>query len=141
MFAGRMTRRYKRLATAMVLPLALACSDSESTGPKTNALVGTWQVTSLEAMGIDMIQLGMSMKFTFTAANTYTLVINDDTFGLCDTGSSCTESGRYVFTATKVTMDPGTEDEVTFDYTIQGAKVTFTTVVDGTRLTMILERS
>ena len=62
MFAARMTRRYKRLVRAMVLPLALACSDRESTGPKTNPLVGTWQVTSLEAMGIDMIQPGMSMK-------------------------------------------------------------------------------
>ena len=141
MFAARLTRRYKRLATAMVLPLALACSDSESTGPKTNALVGTWQVTSLEAMGIDMIQLGMSMKLTFTAGNTYTIVIKDDIFDYCDTGTSCTESGSYAVTATQVRMDPGTEDEVTFNYSVQGATLTFTTDVEGTRLTMILNRS
>ena len=141
MFARPMTQRLRILAIATVLPLAVACSNKDSTGPDANALVGTWQVTSFQAFGVDVIQLGMTMKFTFTATDTYSLVITGDAFGGCETSSDCTENGTYAATTTRITMDAGTPDEVTFNYSIQGARLTFTGDVEGTPVTIVLQRS
>jgi len=129
------------LAIATLLPLAVGCSDKDSTGPDTNALVGTWNVTSFEAFGIDVIQFGMTMKFTFTAAETYSLVITGDAIGGCETSSDCTENGTYSATTTRITMDAGTPDEVTFNYSIQGTRLTFTGDIEGTPVTIVLQRS
>jgi hypothetical protein len=37
-------------------------------------------------------------------------------------------------------MDPNTEDEVTFNYSINGTTMTFTGDIEGTQVTMILRR-
>ena len=126
---------------AVMLPLALACSGNESTSPDSNALVGNWQVTSFEALGIDFIQEGMSVELRLSAAGTYTFVIANDAFGFCETGTTCTDTGRFSSTSTQITMDAGTEDEITFNYSLRGTTLTLTTDVEGTQLTMVLQRS
>lgn len=135
------TRTWKLMAMALLLPLAAACSDSETTGPDADQLVGTWDVTSFQAFGIDIIQQGTTMELTLTAARTYTIVITDDLLGLCEPATSCTETGTYSATSTRITMDPNTEDEVTFNYSINGTTMTFTGDIEGTQVTMILRRS
>ena len=141
MFAHSKTRSWKPLALAALFSLAAACSDSETTGPDAGQLVGTWNVTSFQAFGIDVIQEGMTMKLTLTAGKTYTMVITDDFFGSCESAASCTESGSYSSTSTRITMDPNTEDEVTFNYSINGTTMTFTGDIEGTQVTLILRRS
>jgi hypothetical protein len=123
----------------MLMPLIVACSGDESTGPDSDPLVGTWQVTSFQTLGVDAIDLGMSMQVTLTSAKTYTLVITDDAFGACDAGTSCTETGSYSSTSTQITLDPG-PDEVTFNYSIQGNTMTFTGNIDGDPVTVVLQR-
>ena len=141
MLAYAKTRAWKHLAMVVLLPLAVSCSDSETTGPDSDRLVGTWQVTSFQAFGIDVIQQGMSMTLTLTAAKTYTIVITDDAIGTCDQATTCTETGTYSSTSTEITIDPATDDEVTFNYSIQGSTMTFTGNIDGTPVTMVLQRS
>ena len=53
MFARRTTGHWKHLAVAMLLPLVISCSDNDTTGPASDPLVGTWQVTRFEAFDID----------------------------------------------------------------------------------------
>ena len=141
MFARATIRTWKLLAFAALFSMAAACSDSETTGPAEEQLVGTWDVTSFQAFGVDAIQQGMSMELTLTAGKTYTIVITDDFLGTCDPETSCTESGSYSSTSTQITMDPGTEDEVTFNYSISGSTMTFTGNIEGIPVTMILRRS
>jgi len=97
--------------------------------------------THAKAQFLDVIQEGMTMKLTLTAGKTYTIVITDDVFGSCEAAASCTESGSYSSTSTRITMDPNTEDEVTFNYSINGTTMTFTGDIEGTQVTMILRRS
>lgn len=140
MFAQPLTQRHRLLAMALLLPLAVACSDNDATGPAPDPLAGTWQATSFEALGIDVIDLGMSMRLTLTAARTYTMVITNDAIGACDEDSSCTAAGTYSSTSTQLTFDPGLEDEVTFTYLIQGSTMTLTGDIDGTPVTMVLQK-
>ena len=141
MFGRLTTRPWKRLALAALFSMPAACSDSGTTGPNESQLVGTWDVTSFQALGVDLIQQGMTMELTLTAARTYTVVITDDFFDTCEGATSCTETGSYSSTATRITMDPGTEDEATFNYSINGSTMTFTADVDGIPVIMILRRS
>jgi hypothetical protein len=141
MFAPPTTRSWKLLALAALLPLAASCSDSETTGPAADPLVGTWDVTSFQAFGVDFIEQGMTMRITLTASKTYTVVVTDDALGTCETATDCTETGSYSSTSTQITIDPGLEDEVTFNYSIQGTTMTFTGDIDGTPVTIILQRS
>ncbi len=141
MFARPRTRPWKHLAMAVLFPLAAACSDSGTTGPAEERLVGTWDVTSFQVLGVDVIGQGMTMQLTFTAGKTYTIVITDDVIDACEAATECTETGSYSSTSTRITMDPGTADEVTFDYSINGTTMTFTGDIDDIPVTLVLRRS
>lgn len=140
MFARPLTQRSRLLTIALLLPLAVSCSDSDATGPVSDPLAGTWQATSFEVLGTDAIELGMSMRITFTAARTYSMVITNDAFGSCDEENSCTATGTYSSTSTHLTFDPGLEDEITFTYSIQGATLTLTGDIDGTPVSIVLQK-
>ena len=151
MFARSMTRRRTRIAMAVMLPLGLACSENESTGPESNPLVGTWQVTAFEVLGFNKIQRGLLMRLTLSADGTYSVEIENDSFGYCAPGPRCSATGRYSFTATQVRIDsarawwmgmgPGSEEEITFNYSMHGTTMMFTTDIEGTRTTLILQKS
>jgi hypothetical protein len=126
---------------ALMLPLLVGCSDKEPTGPGSDPLIGTWRVTRFEAFGVDAIALGLSMTISFTGAKTYTAQLTDPSGDSCDNGATtCTETGAYTSTSTQITLDPGTDDEVTLAYSIQGITMTFTGNLDGIPVTMVLER-
>ena len=151
MFARSMTRRRTRIAMAVMLPLTLACSENRSTGPESNPLVGTWQVTSFEVLGSQLILRGLLMRLTLSADGTYAVDIGNDSFGYCQTGISCRGTGRYSSTPTQIWinsarswwphMAPGSEEEITFNYSMHGTTMMFTTDIEGTRVTLILQRS
>lgn len=140
MFTRRTTQPWILLAMAVLLPLAAACSDDETTGPAADPLIGAWQVTSFQAEGMDFIALGMTMRITLTAAKTYTVIVSGDLIGTCDPVANCTETGSYSSTSTQLTIDPGTADAVTFNYSITGATMTFTGDIDGTAVTIVLQK-
>lgn len=141
MFARSRTTSWKLLAMAALLQLAVACSDKDATGPSSDGLVATWQATSFQVEGFDVIQQGMGVKITLTAGKTYTLVITNDFTGACEDSPNCTDTGAYSSTSTQITLDPGTPDEVTFNYAIQGSTMTLTGDIDGIPVTMKLQRS
>lgn len=112
-----------------------ACSDDDNpAGPGGNqdAYVGTWTATSFVVSGMDLIDLGMGLQATLTTSS-YSLTVTDDVVGICEGSGStdCTETGTLSGSGSQVTFDPGTADEVVFDYTIVGSNMTFTGAIDG----------
>lgn len=141
MFAHPMTRRFTLLALTLLLPLAVSCSGDDATGPSSDPLVGTWQVTSFQALGIDVIQQGMTMKLTLSASKSYTIVITNDAIGSCENATTCTDTGIFSSTSTQITMDPGTTNEITFSYVINGSTMTFTGNIDDVPVTVVLQKT
>lgn len=132
---------YLALVSAAPLPLLGGCSsDDNGTGPG-SALVATWNATSFSALGQNFIALGMTLRITFASGGTYSINIAGDLIGACDQGTSCVNTGSYSATATQVTLDPGTADAVTFNYTIQGQTLTLTGSIDGNQATITLTRA
>ncbi len=108
--------------------------------PADPAVVGTWNATSLDAGGTELIALGMSFSFTFGSDGTYIITITNDQGGLCDVGTDCTPTGSYTASATQIVLDPGTVDESILNYSISGTTMTVNATVDGTPLTVILTK-
>jgi hypothetical protein len=131
--------RYPALALALVfIP---ACSDDDPVAPGADPIIGTWQVTSFVGLGQDFIANGMSMTITLAADGDYTFAIANDLIGSCDVGSNCADSGTYTATSTQITIDPGTADAVTFNYSINGNTMTWTGSIDGNAATVTMVRS
>jgi hypothetical protein len=123
----------------MILAFAAACG-GDSNGPNSNALVGTWDATSFNDGTVDIIQQGEEITITFQSNGNYSVEITNDVAGLCDVGTSCTLTGPYSSGSGTVTLDPGTQDETVFDYTITGTTLTLTGNIDGTDVTIVLQR-
>jgi hypothetical protein len=89
-------------------------------------------VTSFATPTDDFIAQGMALVITFTSDGTHTLTVTNDLVGSCTPGPDCVEGGDYTATATTVTLDPGTVDEVVFDYTIAGTTLSMSGDIGGT---------
>ena len=127
-------------ATLVLSPWITGCSDDDDgTGPN-STLVGTWNATSIQALGNDFVALGMDLTLTLTEAGDYTLEVSGDLIGACAPNPSCTQNGPYTNTETQITLDPGTAEEVTFSYVIQGTTLTFTGAIDGTPVVFTFTR-
>lgn len=105
-----------------------------------SAVVGTWNATSFDAGGTELIGLGMSFSFDFATNGSYTITITNDQGGLCDVGTDCVETGNYTATDTQIVLDPGTVDESTLNYTISGSTMTVNATIDGTSITVVLNK-
>ncbi len=138
MLACRLTRlRLLRMAVLLSVVLT-ACSD-DSNGPAPgpgSALRASWNVTSFATAAEDFITQGMGLVITFKSDGTYALTVTDDLIGICNPGPDCLEGGDYTATTTTVTLDPGTVDEVVFDYTIAGTTLTMNGDIGGTLVTI-----
>ena len=68
---------------------------------------------------------------SFTVAN--------DQGGLCDVGTSCTETGSYTASDTQIILDPN-EDPQTLNYLISGSTVTVNADMEGTPITLVMDK-
>ena len=128
------------LVVMLVAALA-ACDDDDNPTGVTADLVGTWQVTSFTAPGFpDLIAAGMGLTLTLTE-NEYTISITNDQADFCDGATNCTDSGTYSATSSQITLDPGTVDAITFNYSIQGSTMTWTGSIEGTPVTIVATRT
>ena len=128
------------LAQLGATALIAGCSDDDDgTGPN-SPLVGTWNATSITALGNDLVALGMDVTLTLTEAGDYTLDITGDLIAFCAPETSCTQTGAYTNTETQITLDPGTAEEVILSYLIQGTTLTFTGTISGTPVAFTFTR-
>ena len=128
-----------RLGATLIAAALVGGCDDDPSGPS-SSLTGTWNATSFVVQGQDLIILGMDLALTLTASDTYTLTVANDLTGVCGTNASCTETGAFTSTATSITLNPGTLDEVTFNYVVQGQTLTFTGSIDGNAATIVFTR-
>jgi len=131
------TGRTKAALTIVLLAATLsACGDDGGPTGVASDLVGTWQVTRFQATGFpDFITAGMGLTLTLTE-NEYSLTVTNDLADICQGTTSCTTSGTYSATSSQITLDPGTTDEVTFSYNIQGSTMTWTGFIEGAPVTI-----
>ena len=136
-------RRRTIRSTVMTLALgwAIAGCSSDNTGPEINpAVVGTWNATSFVIQGgADLIGQGMTMSFVFADDGTYSFTVANDQGGLCDVGTSCTETGNYTASDTQIILDPN-EDPQTLNYSISGSTVTVNADMEGTPITLVMDK-
>lgn len=127
-----------RLAVLLAVAVS-ACSSDDSNAPAPvpgSALRASWNVTSFATAADDYIAQGMGLVIAFNSDGTYALTVTNDLVGVCNPGPNCVEGGDYTATATTVTLDPGTVDEVVFDYTIAGTTLTMNGDIGGTPVTI-----
>lgn len=131
------------VALALGWAVAGCSSDEPSTAPGVNpAVVGTWNATSFLAGGTDFITQGMGLSFVLSANGTYSFNITNDQGGLCDPGmTDCTDTGNYTASGTQIVLDPGTTDTETLNYSISGTTMTITGNIDGTAITVVLNKA
>ncbi len=141
------SRRARALFThssaLLLLSLAAACSSNDSSSPGADPWVGTWHATSFVIAGVgDVIAGGMTITVTLNSNGTYSLHFTNDAVGACSTpGSDCTQTGNYSHSGNMITIDAGTADAVTFNYTISGSTMTWTGNIDGNNVTITLTKS
>lgn len=125
----------------LALGIAIAGCSSDETGPGINpAVVGTWNATSFVVPGGgDLIGQGMAISFAFASNGTYLFTFTNDQGGLCDVGPDCTESGSYTATDTQIILDPDDEPQ-TLNYSISGTTVTVTANIEGTPVTIVMDK-
>lgn len=133
----------RALALAFVfvlVPVLSSCGD-DSTEPEDTTLVGTWEAQSFTALGTDFIADGMGLTVTLEDGGMYTFEVSNDQIGICsDQSLDCSEGGQYMYTDTELTIDPGTPDEVTFGYTIQGSTMTWNGSIDSVPATVVFTK-
>lgn len=129
-----------RTATAVLALTALLPACDDSTSPDDTTLEGTWTATSFTALGTDFIAQGMQLGVTLDASGTYDIEVEDDQVGMCDPGPDCSREGSYTSTDTQVVLDPGTDDEVAFSYSITGTTMTWSGAVQGVAATVTLTK-
>lgn len=140
----RRTARQAALTFAvLILPLVLACGDDGGTGTSETALIGSWEVTSVKVDGVEiLVGTGVSFTAALRSNGTYSFSISGDTNQLfCDSATSCTEDGTYIFTDVDLTFcDPGCDEAG--QYTISGNTLTYVLVdVDaGETITLTMVR-
>jgi len=127
---------------AVLLPVLASCSsDDDDPVGTSDPVVGTWNATSFMAFGQDVVAQGMGLSITLNANGTYSLSVTNDLIGACEPATSCTESGSYSSTSTQIVIDPGTADEETFSYSIQGSTMTLTGTIDAVPVTIVFTRA
>ncbi len=137
-----------RSATALIVALAIVavtpgCDDDngELTGPAAE-LVGSWTATSFVVGGIDLVAGGLSVTFNLADDGTYSSTVSGDAVGVfCDQAANCTESGNFEATSSSITFDPGTEDEITLSYSIDGDTLTVSGTSDGETISATFQRN
>jgi hypothetical protein len=111
-------------------------------GSDGSELAGSWTATSFTADGNDGIDLGMLVTMTFAVSSsssalravsgTWTVDIANDVMDLCDSGPDCISSGAFEVVDGSLVFDPGTQDELTWAYSVTGTTLSMSASIDGT---------
>ncbi|MGD2046175.1 MAG: hypothetical protein PVJ80_03770 [Gemmatimonadota bacterium] len=104
------------------------CGNDGGTDVEVGAdFVGNWVSTSFVLDGEELMTAGSSFYISigFFSDGSYQLIAGGDEDGVICTGStSCNESGDFSYTGTYITLDPGTMDELVFEYSVSGSTLT-----------------
>lgn len=138
-------RSLSLVAALVATSFLAACSSDDDNGDPTGppSLTGTWVATSFVALGMDFIAGGMGVTLTFANNGTYTLQVTNDLVELCGDQqvTDCTQTGTYTSTASTLTLDEGSPDELQINYTLQGSTLTFNFSIDNNPIVVTLARS
>lgn len=138
---GRVALGTLVLAAACVTALGACGEDSPMENNDDDTIFGIWDATSFNALGTDFIDTGLTVVLNLTGSGQITIDFAGDLLStFCDTGTTCTQSGDYVATETTITVAPGTEDELTFNYTLSGDTMTWTGLIDNISATIVFSR-
>ena len=98
-----------------------------------------WNATSIVVGGVDLMDDGMTLRFTFSASGEYSYTVTNDFLDFCDPGPNCSDSGDFTATGSRITFDPGADEE-TFSYTISGSTLSISAVIDGFTFAFTFEK-
>jgi hypothetical protein len=133
----RSLRRSVLIVFAALVPVVIACDSATEPPP---GLVGTWNATSLVVGGVDLMDDGMTLRFTFSANGEYSYTVANDFLDFCDPGPNCSDSGDFTATSSQITFDPGEDFEETFSYTVTGSTLSISAVIDGFNFAFTFEK-
>lgn len=147
-FIVTIARRITRATTLVVLlgslATATACNDEITLGDDepVRALVASWDATSFTAGGTEFVATGLTFRLVLAGDNRYSMVVKSDLdANICEPGmTACTINGPYTSTATTITLDAGTGDATTLNYTIAADVMTWTGTIDGVTTTIVYSR-
>jgi len=107
-------------------------------GPVTvfNPFLGTWTATNITVDGVEVLLGSLLLVETFNDDGTFSESVTGDTNQMfCDVGTSCTDSGTYLYNTTHLSFcDPACDELLA--YTISGTTL-IVTVVDGAVTTVV----
>jgi hypothetical protein len=144
----KLTTPLALLTAALIAIVPTACSSNSNNenpagpGGAVNPLVGTWNATSMLGNGMEVLVGGLTFSITFRDDGTFsTSVANDPGDVFCDAPeTSCNDGGDYTSTSTTFTLDAGSADEETLNYTIAGDVLTASGDLDGTPAVLTFSR-
>lgn len=120
----------RRAALLFAVLLAVGCKSNGGTDVDISAdFVGNWRVTSFVLDGEELITPTSSfyVSIGFFTDGSYQLIAGGDDDGVICVGStSCVDAGDFTYTGTYIALEPGTPDEIVFNYSISGSGDTLT---------------
>lgn len=126
--------RTRQIAAALVItsiaPMVSGCGDDNIVDSNL-ALLGSWNATVLLVDGVDLIDDGMTLSFTFNANGEYSYSVTGDLLEFCEAVAACTDGGDFTATSTQFTLDPDTIDSVVLAYSVTGGTLHVFGSVDG----------
>lgn len=138
------TRRSFTPILLAVAALVVGPGCESSTDPEIDEVfVGDWISTSFTLGGVEQMVPGASFYISMGLYDdmSYQFIVGGDDSGLlCDGPPSCQEQGDYEYTASRITMDPGTADAFSMQYSVSGNVMTLSGSLDGTSFSGSLER-
>jgi hypothetical protein len=126
--------RTRQIAAALVIasiaPMVSGCGDDNIVDSNL-ALLGSWNATVLLVDGVDLIDGGMTLSFTFNANGEYSYSVTGDLMEFCEAVAACTDGGDFTATSTQFTLDPDSIDSVVLAYSVTGGTLSVFGTVDG----------
>ena len=135
----RALRALPLVLTAVLLPGCESSSEPEIDEP----FVGNWSVSTFVIGGVEQTAPGRSFNLSiglFRDGSYQFIVGGDDSGLLCGGPPSCNEQGDYSFTASRITLDPGTPDAFPFQYVVSGNTLTVSGSIEGVSFGGSLDR-
>jgi hypothetical protein len=126
-----MSPPHRRGLTLLLLAAWLfgaGCGGDDGTDVNITAdFVGNWMSTSFVLDGEELMTAGSDFYVSvgFFSDGSYQLIVGGDEGGvICVGTTSCIDSGDFSYTGTFITLEPGTEDELAFQYSVSGDVLT-----------------